>query len=87
VQANITPIGMKLAGALMWSVSHCCLLTKATDIEMCSSMIALLFQELRCMPVISYTTQLEAIAALCSIYGDEADGICMIDLIKSSTNI
>ena len=78
---------MKLAGALMRSVSYRCLSTKAADIEMCSSVLALLFEELRCMPRISYAAQLEAIALLYSTYGYGTDGICTIDLLKLPTNI
>ncbi|KAL4077700.1 Urb2/Npa2 family-domain-containing protein [Scleroderma citrinum] len=68
VQTNMTPMGLKLAGALMRSVPGHYLSIKGANTEMCSSVLDLLFQELRCMPAISRTAQLQTIAALYSVH-------------------
>ena len=66
---------MELSGALVRNVSHNYSSTTAADMEMGSSVLGLLFQELRCMPVISYTSQLDMIAALYSMYDSGTDGM------------
>ncbi|KAI6019564.1 hypothetical protein EDC04DRAFT_2607482 [Pisolithus marmoratus] len=67
IMGRVVPIGTKLVNMVMQSALQSCLpLT-------CPSVLALLFEELRCLPDISNLEYLETITALYSIYGTEME--------------
>ncbi|KAI6102377.1 Urb2/Npa2 family-domain-containing protein [Pisolithus thermaeus] len=74
IPGGVVPIGIKLATMIMRSVLHIRLpLVGTKHIRTCPGVLALLFEELWCLPDISNLEYLETIAALYSICGTEME--------------
>ncbi|KAI6047021.1 Urb2/Npa2 family-domain-containing protein [Pisolithus marmoratus] len=74
VTGSVSRIGIKLATMVMQSALHSrSLLVDTEHAKACPGVLALLFEELRCLPDISNSAYVETIAALYSVYGTEME--------------
>ncbi|KAI6156194.1 Urb2/Npa2 family-domain-containing protein [Pisolithus thermaeus] len=74
VTGRVVPIGTKLTNMVMRSALQSrSPLVGVKYVKTCPGVLALLFEELRCLPDISNLEYLETIAALYSIYGTEME--------------